>query len=51
MDRDALLRFAERVRELMARAPSEAIKEQLRLWVEEFEAKAAQLVEPAADDS
>ena len=42
MDREFLLRLAQRVREMMLRARTDIAKDQLRLWVEEFETKAAE---------
>jgi hypothetical protein len=42
MDRDFLLRLAQRVREMMLRARTDIAKDQLRLWAEEFETKAAE---------
>ena len=41
MDSQFLLRFARRMRELMLRARTEPAREQLRIWAEEFEARAA----------
>src|SRR5205814_10121010 len=41
MDSEFLLRFARRMRELMLRARTEPAREQLRIWAEEFEARAA----------
>jgi hypothetical protein len=38
-----LWRFAQRMRELMRRARTEAAREQLRIWAEEFETRAAAL--------
>ena len=43
MDSEFLLRFARRMRDLMLRARTEAAREQLRIWAEEFEARAAAL--------
>ena len=47
MDRDFVLRLAQRVREMILRARTDTAREQLRVWAEEFEAAAAEL-EPAA---
>ena len=41
MESEFLLRFARRMRDLMLRARTEPAREQLRIWAEEFEAKAA----------
>ena len=46
MDRDFVLRLAQRVREMILRARTDIAKEQLRVWAEEFEAAAAE-PEPA----
>ena len=43
MDPEFFRRFAQRVRALSARVRTDAAKEQLRLWAEEFEAHAASL--------
>ncbi len=43
MDTVFLRRFARRMHELMLRARTEAAREQLRIWAEEFEARAAAL--------
>jgi len=43
MDSEFLLRFARRMRDLMLRARTQAAREQLRIWAEEFEARAAAL--------
>ena len=40
MDRDFLLRLAQRVREMMPCANTDVAREQLRVWAEEFEAQA-----------
>ena len=40
MDAVVLRRFAQRMRDLMLRARTEAAREQLRMWAEEFEARA-----------
>ena len=40
MDAVLLRRFAQRMRDLMLRARTEAAREQLRIWAEEFEARA-----------
>lgn len=40
MDREFLLRLAQRVREMMLRANTDVAREQLRVWAEEFEAQA-----------
>jgi hypothetical protein len=40
MDAVLLRRFAQRMRDLMRRARTEAAREQLRIWAEEFEAQA-----------
>jgi hypothetical protein len=41
MEQDCLLRFAQQIREMMAGACTDVAKEQLRVWVEEFEEQAA----------
>lgn len=41
MEAEFLRRFARRMRELMLRARTEAAKEQLRIWAEEFDERAA----------
>lgn len=46
MDSDVLLRFAQRMRDLMLCARTEVAREQLRIWAEEFEARAAALEIP-----
>ena len=43
MDRDFVLRLAQRVREMILYARTDIAKEQLRVWAEEFEATAAEL--------
>jgi hypothetical protein len=43
MDAVLLRRFALRMRDLMRQARTETAREQLRIWVEEFEARAAAL--------
>ena len=43
MDSDFLLRFARRMRDLMLHARTEPAREQLRIWAEEFEMRAAAL--------
>jgi hypothetical protein len=43
MNRDFMLRLAQRVREMIPRACTDVAKEQLRLWAEEFEEQAARL--------
>ena len=43
MNSEFLLRFARRMRDLMLRARTDAAREQLRIWAEEFEARAAAL--------
>jgi hypothetical protein len=43
MDRDFVLRLAQRVREMILCARTDIAKEQLRLWAEEFEAAAVEL--------
>jgi hypothetical protein len=43
MESEFLLRFARRMRDLMRRARTEPAREQLRIWAEEFEARAAAL--------
>jgi hypothetical protein len=43
MEAEFLRRFARRMRDLMLRARTEAAREQLRLWAEEFEHRAAAL--------
>ena len=50
MNPEFFRRFAERIRELIMRARTDAAKEQLRVWAEEFEAHAASLEthEPAS---
>ena len=40
MNREFLLRLAERVREMIPLARSDIAKEQLRVWAEEFDAAA-----------
>ena len=40
MEAEFLRRFARQMRELMLRARTEAAREQLRIWAEEFEAQA-----------
>jgi hypothetical protein len=40
MEAEFLRRFAQRMRNLMLRARTEAAREQLRIWAEEFEARA-----------
>ncbi|MBV8495045.1 MAG: hypothetical protein JO162_16380 [Alphaproteobacteria bacterium] len=40
MDAVLLRRFAQRMRDLMLRARTETAREQLRIWAEEFEARA-----------
>ena len=47
MDRDFLLRLAQRVREMMLRANTDVAREQLRVWAEEFEAQAIERRTPA----
>jgi hypothetical protein len=41
MDVDFLLQFAQRMREMMVRAHTDVAREQLRIWAEEFEERAA----------
>jgi hypothetical protein len=41
MEAEFLRRFARRMRELMLRARTEAAREQLRIWAEEFDERAA----------
>jgi hypothetical protein len=41
MESEFLRRFARRMRELMIRARTEAAREQLRIWAEEFDERAA----------
>ncbi len=43
MDQEYFRRFARRCRELMLRTTSEGVREQLRLWATEFEARAEAL--------
>jgi hypothetical protein len=43
MDLDFLLGFAQRMREMMGRAHTEIAREQLRIWAEEFEERAAKI--------
>ena len=43
MDRDFLLRLAQRVREMMSHTNTDVAREQLRVWAEEFEAHAIEL--------
>ena len=43
MDREFLLRLAQRVREMMLRAKTDVAREQLRVWAEEFEVQAVEL--------
>ena len=40
MNREFLLRLAERVREMIPLARNDVAKEQLRMWAEEFDAVA-----------
>jgi hypothetical protein len=40
MNADFFRRFAQQCRDLIARARSEPAREQLRLWAEEFDARA-----------
>ena len=40
MEAEFLRRFARRMRELMLRARTEAAREQLRIWAEEFDERA-----------
>ena len=40
MEAEFLRRFAQRMRNLMLRARTETAREQLRIWAEEFEARA-----------
>lgn len=46
MERDFVLRLAQRVREMILCAHTDIAKEQLRVWAEEFEATAAELDQP-----
>jgi hypothetical protein len=41
MDVDFFLRFAQSLREMMRRARTDVVREQLRIWAEEFEERAA----------
>lgn len=41
MSADIFHRLAQQCRDLMLRARTEAAREQLRIWLEEFEAQAA----------
>jgi hypothetical protein len=41
MEAEFFRRFARRMRELMLRARTEAAREQLRIWAEEFDERAA----------
>ena len=41
MEAEFLRRFARQMRELMLRARTEAAREQLRIWAEEFDERAA----------
>lgn len=43
MDVDFVLRFAQSLREMMFRARTDVVREQLRIWAEEFEERAAEL--------
>jgi hypothetical protein len=43
MELDVLLRFAQRVRAMMLRTHTDVVKEQLRMWAEEFEERAANI--------
>jgi hypothetical protein len=43
MEAEFLRRFAWRMRELMLRARTEAAREQLRIWADEFEGRATAL--------
>ena len=47
MNRDFLLRLAERVREMIPCAGTDVAKEQLRVWAEEFEEQATSAVNAA----
>ena len=48
MEQDCLLRFAQQIREMMAGACTDVAKEQLRVWVEEFEEQATALTSAAS---
>lgn len=50
MESEFLRRFAQRMRELMLRSRTEAARDQLRLWAEEFEERAAALDSDSGDN-
>jgi hypothetical protein len=50
MEAEFLRRFAQRMRALMLRSRTEAAREQLRLWAEEFEERAAALDREAGNN-
>ena len=50
MEAEFLRRFARRMRELMLRARTEAAREQLRIWAEEFDERAAAVDIPPGDN-
>jgi len=49
MNADFFRRFAQQCRDLIARARSEPAKEQLRIWAEEFDARANALEQAPCD--
>ena len=49
MNADFFRRFAQQCRDLIARARSEPAKEQLRIWAEEFDARANALEQASCD--
>ena len=49
MNADFFRRFAQQCRELIARARTEPAKEQLRIWAEEFDARADALERAATE--
>jgi hypothetical protein len=50
MEAEFLRRFARQMRELMLRARTEAAREQLRIWAEEFDERAG-AVDPQPGDN
>jgi len=49
MDRDFVLRLAQRVREMILCARTDIAKEQLRVWADEFEATTTELEQAGPD--
>jgi hypothetical protein len=49
MNADFFRRFAQQCRDLIVRARSEPAREQLRIWAEEFEARANALEHDVCD--